>query len=274
MSELHILNGDFALALWKKCQYPAEGIVWKETYLEGVLPDTDDLEIFRRARAGFLASFAELAGVGEERLYNHLQKMDDAVLDLPQTSALMLWFDACIFDQTILMRILYLLNLKKSELPEIFLYCCDSNCLTPDDFRRGTVEKIRLTPADLEIASRAWLAFVRKDAGAMKTLAEQGDFTNLSQMPKALLRCAEELPGVDGLNRSQHQILQIIAEGRGTFEEIFTGLRAFEKHPFLGDTACLRLLEDLRQKGLIEVATTAVCYILSPSGADVIKENK
>ena len=253
MSQLHILNGDFALGHWRKFNFSADFLVWKETYIEGPLPDTDNLDIFRRARAGFLASFMELSGIGEERLYNHLLKMDEAVLNLPSTSILILWFDACIFDQTILMRILYLLKEKKRELPGIFLYCCDTNCLTLDDFRRGITEKVRLTAADLELASQAWLAFLRKDASAMKTLAEQGDFTNLPEMSKALLRCAEELPGVDGLNRSQRQILQIISSGSHTFKEIFAGLRSFEEHPFLGDTACLRLLDDLHRKGLIEI---------------------
>ena len=72
-------------------------------------------------------------------------------------------------------------------------------------------------------------------------------------MKKALLRCAEELPGADGLNRTQKQILQILSMGKRSFEEIFSGLDAFEEYPFLGDTACLRLLDDLQKKGLLEI---------------------
>ena len=253
MSELHILNGDFALVLWKKCAFKAEYLVWKETYLEGPLPESCDLSVFRAARAEFLSHFAEISDIGKERLYRHLQRMDDAVLNLPEGSALMLWFDACIFDQTILMRILHLLKQKGTELPEIYLYCCSTNCLTIEDFERGMSEKICLTQADLDVSSRAWQAFLRKDSSAMKLLAGQGDFTNLPHMKKALLRCADEVPGFDGLNRTQRQILQIVSKGKCSFNEIFTGLNVFEEYPFLGDTACLRLLEDLLKKGLLAI---------------------
>ena len=64
MDELHILNGDLAFELWKNCGYPAQGLVWRETYLEGPLPDTDDLDVFRNARAEYLSRFDELAGIG------------------------------------------------------------------------------------------------------------------------------------------------------------------------------------------------------------------
>lgn len=54
MSELHILNGDLALNLWKQCDFTAGSLVWKETYLEGPLPQTEDLHVFRNARAAHL----------------------------------------------------------------------------------------------------------------------------------------------------------------------------------------------------------------------------
>lgn len=260
MSDLHILNGDFALALWEKCSFHAQSLVWKETYLEGPLPESGDLAVFRAARAEFLSRFAEVSGIGKDKLYCHLQKMDEAVLNLPQTSSLMLWFDACIFDQTILMRILYLLYLKKTDLPEIFLYCCNSNRLTLEDFKRGETEKVQLHFVDLNTAAQAWLAYQRKDAAAMNLLAAQEVFERLPCMKKALLRCAGELPGVDGLNRTQRQILQIVANGKRSFEEIFSGLDAFEEYPFLGDTACMRLLDDMCQKGQLAVTTDSFYY--------------
>ena len=258
MSELHILNGEHALELWKKCDFSARSLVWKETYLEGPLPQTADIHTFRSVRAGFLATFAELAAVDREALFRHLQKMDDAVLKLPPGSTLMLWFDACIFDQTILMRILSLLSLREHGLPEIFLYCCEGNCLSIDDFQRGKLEKVRLTPEDLKFAADAWQAFAAGDAAAMTQLAEAEKSGNLSKMKKALLRCAEEIPAPDGLNRSQRQILQLISSGKSSFDEIFSGVAAFEEFPFLGDTACLRLLEDLQRKGMISITQKEV----------------
>ena len=88
-TELHILNGDQALELWKQCGFQGQSLVWRETYLEGPLPDTDDLEVFRNARAEYLSRFEELAGIGKARLYRHLLKMDEAVLLLPENATLL-----------------------------------------------------------------------------------------------------------------------------------------------------------------------------------------
>lgn len=252
--ELHILNGDFALELWKKCHFTGETLVWRETYLEGSLPPTDDLNVFRNARVAFLAQFAELSGVSIQRLTLHLQKMDDSLLELPENKLLMLWFDSCIFDQTLLMRILYLLHLRTTPVADIFLYCCNSNSLTLEDFKKGVSQKIRLLPQDLESGANAWLAFQRRNVKEMIETADTLSPERLPQMKKALLRCAEEIPDQNGMTRTQRQILQIVNSGSRSFMEIFKGLDAFEEYPFLGDTACQRHLEYLVQKGFLETS--------------------
>ena len=253
MSELHILNGDFALELWQKCHFNARALVWKETYLEGPLPITDDLHTFRNARAEYLSHFAELTEISQERLYNHLQKMDNMILEDDNTSSFFLWFDSCIFDQTLLMRILYLLNRNQSNPPQVFLYCCNSNCLMLEDFQQGINWMRQLVPEDLQTGADAWCAYLSRNADSIRTLAEQGNFARMPEMKKALLRCAEEVPDPDGLNRTQRQILQIVAGEERSFVDIFKGLDAFEEYPFLGDTACQRLLDQLIEKGLLAV---------------------
>ena len=246
--ELHILNGDHALELWKQCGFRGRGLVWRETYLEGPLPDTDDLHVFREARAEYLSHFAELEGIGRSRLYRHLLEMDEAVTHLPEGAGLTLWFDACMFDQTILMRILFRLG-RAENAAKVFLYCCDGNRLTKEDFRQG--KPVRLRPGDLAAAGEAWRLFVRKDAGGIVRLLERGSFERLPKMKKALLRCIDEIPDGSGLARTQRQILKLVSGGRCAFAEIFRGLADFEEYPFLGDTACQRLLDDLVLKGFL-----------------------
>ncbi|MBO4631253.1 MAG: DUF1835 domain-containing protein [Lentisphaeria bacterium] len=253
-ADLHILNGDCALELWKQCGFSGQSLVWRETYLEGPLPETDDLEAFRAARAEYLSHFAELDGIGPERLANYLRKLDDSVLDLPEASDLTLWFDSCIFDQTLLMRILYLLDRKKNPSGRVFLFCCEGNVLSLDDFRQGDAEKVRLFPSDLETGARAWRFFQRKDAAGLLRLAETGNFERMPKLKKALIRCAEEVQeDENGLNRTRRQILQLVASGCRSFQAIFKGLAALEEYPFLGDTACQRLLDDLVRRGLLEL---------------------
>ena len=249
-TELHILNGEYALELWKQCGFQGQSLVWRETYLEGPLPDSDDLDVFRKARAEYLSHFDELAGIDKSRLYRHLLKMDEAVLLLPTDATLMLWFDSCIFDQTILMRILYLLNWKDTAT-NVFLYCCDGNCLGKTDFMQGDSRKVQLQPHDCAAAREAWTLFIRKDADGIMKLLEREPFERLPKMKKALLRCIDEIPDQNGLTRTQRQILELVADGRHEFVKIFEGLDDFEEYPFLGDTACQRLLDQLVQNGFL-----------------------
>lgn len=249
-TELHILNGDHALELWRQCGFRGQSLVWRETYLEGPLPDTDDLEVFRKARAEYLSHFAELDGIGVSRLSRHLLKMEEAVLLLPANSTLMLWFDSCMFDQTILMRILSLLD-RNGNAVNVFLYCCDGNCLKKADFMQGDSQKIRLLPHDWQTAGEAWTLFVRQDAAGILRLLEREPFERLPKMRNALLRCIDEIPDRNGLTRTQRQILQLVAGGRHEFIEIFQGLADFEEYPFLGDTACQRLLDQLVRNGFL-----------------------
>ena len=232
-TELHVLNGDFALELWKQCGFTGQSLVWRETYLEGPLPETDDLRVFWTARAEFLSHFAELANMDKSRIYRHLQKMDETILGLPDKSTLMLWFDSCIFDQTILMRIMYLLNRIKTDV-KVFLYCCDGNCLKINDFKEGESRRIQLLSDDFEVAEEAWNHFRRKDSRGLMQLIEREQFERLPQMKKALLRCVDEMPDKNGLTRTQRQILKLVTDGRHSFIDIFKGLDVFEEFPFFG----------------------------------------
>jgi len=249
-AELHILNGDFAEKLWKECGFNAQSLVWRETYLEGPLPDSDNLDVFRNARAEYLSHFDELAGIDKSRLCRHLQNMDETVLLLPEGAKLMLWFDSCMFDQTILMRILSLLH-RKNAAVNVFLYCCEGNCLGKADFLQGDAGKIQLRPHDWAVAGEAWTLFIRKDAGGIRRLLEREPFERLPKMKKALLRCIDEFPDRNGLTRTQRQILKLVADGRHGFMDIFKGLDDFEEYPFLGDTACQRLLDQLVRNGFL-----------------------
>ena len=79
----------------------------------------------------------------------------------------------------------------------------------------------------------------------MNQLIETGDFERMPQMKQSLVRCLDELPDQNGFTRTERQILQLIFGGKHTFPEIFKGLDRFEEFPFLGDTACQRILDRL-----------------------------
>jgi hypothetical protein len=60
-------------------------------------------------------------------------------------------------------------------------------------------------------------------------------------------------------------MLQLISRGASSFVEIFKGLDSFEELPFLGDTGCQRILDDLLARGWIEKNPDNRCQLTGKS---------
>lgn len=246
---LHVLNGDCALDVWKKSLLPGESLVWREIYLEGPLPDTADQAEFRRTRAKFLAE--SLSEIGEKSILSSLGKMDSLLLN--SDSEIVLWFDACMFDQTLLMRILHLLNTRDARRrPEISLVCEDV-IPYPGYFTEKFDSRKNLTPSDLKLGSQAWEAYVSRSAEKMRQVIDSGDFSRLPFMKEALERCIDELPDRNGLSRSERQLLEIVSKGIANPVEIFRKFSDYEQIQFLGDSSCWGMLDRLADQNRIKI---------------------
>lgn len=243
METLNVLNGDCAAAAWRECGFPGDVLVWRENYLLGKLPPPDcPLEDFERIRAAELHRF--VLGIPEERLLAGQQKMDKRLLCMQGMDSIVLWFDACMFDQTILARVLYLISFF-SERPHVSLNCRDV-CWDKESLQKYRSSAVALSDADIELGKNAWISFV---AGSLT----DGDFTRLPFLKEALERFAEESPDASGLGRTQRQLLALVRDGAHTPFSIFKDFDAYEKYPFMGDTMCWKLLDELAERGLIVI---------------------
>lgn len=248
---IHILNGDCARELWETSGLPGTALVWREIYLEGPLLSAADPDptLFRKTRADFLHSIVPEHSA--ETLLHSLEKTEDAILKAGENTEFCLWFDGCMFDQTLLMRILFLFS-RSSVRRKTALFCCNGFCLKAEHFRNGFEQRMFLTEEDLRLGEAAWISFVSRDAGAMRKLAESDGFAvHLPQMRQALLRGADDVPDNFGLTRTKRQLLTLVEEGITEPENIFRAFDRFEDLPFLGDSSCFRLLEELADRGFL-----------------------
>ena len=115
---LHILNGDCALDGWTKCNFAGDVLVWRENYLQGTIPETDDPGLFNRLRAEELHKIAPEKSVDE--IFSELQAMHRKLFSLRSTDKLVLWLDCCPFDQALKKQLLKLIA-AMPEKPEIYL---------------------------------------------------------------------------------------------------------------------------------------------------------
>ena len=244
---LHILNGDCAAEAWKKCDFTGEILVWRENYLMGKLPPPEcPLAEFEQYRAAELSRFVPT--VPKDRILAALRKADERVLALRKTDGAVLWFDACMYDQTIVSRILYLIS-SLPERPDVFLNCHDLSW-DAESFRKYRESSVPLCEADIELGKKAWLWFV--SGGEMP----DGDFTRLSFLREALERYAEEAPDASGLGRTQRELLLLVRTGANTPLKVFKGMNAYEKYLFMGDSQCWNMLDELAERGMISVIGT------------------
>ncbi len=247
--ELNIFNGDCACDAWRKSGGTSPALVWRENYLEGRIPgaDTPSGE-FERIRAEELHKC--LPELGVDALRRSLHDMDRTVAGLSAGDSAWLWFDACMYDQIMLSRILFLMNGTPAS---VFLICEDIAWGNfPELFAVKKAGAHPLGRSDIALYAAAWEA-VAGGGEALKRFPVKKAAERFPYLARALERYREESPGADGLGRSERQLLEIIRSGKHTGPEIFREQANYEEHPFMGDTMCRHLLEGLAEKGLLSI---------------------
>jgi hypothetical protein len=246
---LNIFNGDCACDAWKKSGGTSPALVWRESYLEGRIPAPEvPLADFERIRAEEL--YRLMPELDFKKLLDMLRNMDRTILELSADDSALLWFDACMYDQIMLSRILFLL---KDTPAAVFLICEDVAWgEAPELFADKINSASRLEQSIINIYASAWEA-VTKGAKALKQFLTAKSAKNLPFLAKALTRYQEEFPGADGLGRSERQLLEIISSGKHTGAEILQAFHICEEYPFMGDTMCWRMLESMAERSFLVI---------------------
>src|SRR5206468_699468 len=94
----------------------------------------------------------------------------------------------------------------------------------------------RLTPAALELPTRAWAAFRAPAPGGLAAIAatRRGE---LRFRGEAFDRLSREYPAMrDGLSLTERRVLAAVADGASDAGTAFVRAQARETRPFLGDT--------------------------------------
>ena len=115
---LHVLNGDCALQGWRQCRLQGEAVVWRENYLQGTVPETNDMNLFNQIRAEALHKFAPTRSVDE--IFQELQAMHRKLFAMQPGDQLVLWLDCCPFDQALKKQLLNLIS-NMPQKPQLYL---------------------------------------------------------------------------------------------------------------------------------------------------------
>jgi hypothetical protein len=240
---LHITNGDIAGENLIKSGIPGEVFVWHDILYDGPRkpgwPDEDTL----RARAIFIEEETG-GGLGRQLVMDTLRAQYLKLEKAGDHDELVLWFDACLFDQSMLSHILACMREKGIGKAE--LICVDAfpgiepfhglGQLLPGQLASAYPQRLAVTSDQFSFAQQADRAFALQDRTGFLTLSNCHD-APLPWIPAAVARWLKEKPEqATGLGLLERLALEAILSGCSTPSEIFTFVAAQDTPPrYWGD---------------------------------------
>ncbi len=289
MKTLLITNGDSAAGLLREAGVEADILPWQDCLHIGPVPQTETDAELRNIRGSFLTSMSEksVAEISEE-----LKQRDNFIAHHGAFDRIELWFEHDLYDQLQLVQIVDMLT-RHSRRENIILVQAPTylGMQRPDNILRFKDLALPVNDAMIATAAKVWKAFRQSDPQSFAALVA-GKIAGFAFLPAAIRRMLEELPGPDGLSRTERQILYSINRGVNRPGPLFARVMAMEEAVFWGDTGFFSSLSNLAQgahpmiRGLSEPFESAImedderrkAFILSSlelseTGSDVLAGN-
>lgn len=251
MMLLHVLNGDATRVPLEQSGVPGEFLVYADVLHDGPAPAGLAPEEWRRVRARHLAG-----DDGSETGILERWRAADATLDrYSEYDEVVFWFEHDLFDQLLLIRHLDWM----SRLPDVsrFRLLCIGEFpgharfaglgeLSPRELASLLPLRRPIAREQVGLGSRLWTAFGAPDPRLFAAMVLDGDTAALPFAAGALRRHLEDFPSsVDGLARSERQILAVLAEADRPAGDVFVACAEMEERKYMGDATFWTILKRL-----------------------------
>ena len=255
---LHITSGDIAGGSLSRAGLAGEVFVWHDIMYDGPRnpgwPDEDVLN----DRAAFLQD-ATAGGLDKKFVLETLRKQYRKLAQAATWEHIVLWFDACLFDQSMLAHILTCLRLK--DIGNVDLLCVDSfpgvepfnglGQLKPEQLASLYDNRRPVTDEQFLFAEVVDVAFAKQDADLFAELSNMSE-APLPWVPAAVVRWMQEQPDArTGLGRLESLALTAIREGNETPGSIFKFVASADTPPqYWGDITLWAKINGLADRSL------------------------
>lgn len=240
---LIITNGTAAVEALERAGIPGEKLPWDDVLHDGPVPAGLDLSALSTVRARFIAD----CGWGAfDDVREAFRRRDARLQQTHDEDEVLLWFEHDLYDQLQLLQLLDWFGPPVRRPTRLRLICHARfvSLSTHDELRRDFETRAPVTDAQLALAADAWAALRAPTPEAVVDLLN-GDTDALPFLRAALMRFLEELPGRDGVARSERQLLAAVAEGGATIPEVFRRSQEYEHPRYLGDASFARYVDRL-----------------------------
>lgn len=248
---LHIRCGDDILGCLDQAGIPGDKVKWADPICEGPLHlHADPLDRLKE-RAAYVSRRFDLSMTEALRDLAGADWRVDQCVEYDET---VLWFEADLFDQAILVYLLARLGplLKRIRLSLICIGAYPGverfiglGQLTPGQLATLLPERRPVTRGQVRLATAAWQALNAPDPRGLIALAARRSRA-LPFLPAALSRYLAEYPSrLNGLSLTAQRALESVAAGAGNAGEAFVAVQNREVRPFMGDWMFYAMLLDL-----------------------------
>jgi hypothetical protein len=244
---LNITNGDIAAGTLGEASIAGRIIPWRDVLHEGPVDSSLSLAALSTQRARFMA---ERRWRSVKQANSEFAERDRAIQKLDDVDEICLWFEDDLYDQLQVIQLLDLFARTPVKGKRVSLVVVDGYIppLSAAKIRELDEARPAVTPAQLELARRAWKAFGSDDPRAIMALLSE-DTSALPYLAAALKRHLEEFPSLEnGLSRSEYEALSAINDGHRTPVAAFLDVAKRQESVFLGDTIFWWYLERLSGK--------------------------
>jgi len=250
---LHIRCGTDILWKLDDAGIPGRKLSWSDPLCEGPVPAADR-ETLRPIRAAWLSRHY---GVAHDADPKDLADADKAVDESGSHDEVVLWFEADLFDQAILLHLLprvadacgtttRLSLVTLHEYPGMKRFIGLGQLSAPQLGELFT-RRIDVPSGMVSAAREAWSAWVHPTPERLAAVAARAT-SPMTYLPAAARRMLEQLPDMrTGLNRTERQGLEAVAGRAPSLHAAFAASQDMEERPWQGDSMFFALMWDLTQ---------------------------
>src|SRR5262245_13746188 len=242
---LHIHNGDSSAGTLKMSDVAGEHLPFRENLMAGPTPEGLTPADWLSIRARFLAADD---GPDEEKCRKDLAGQEEALGRFRDHEEVVLWFEHDLFCQVNLIYLLAWFHERSPSGAKLSLVCFNEflGPMSPVQMASLFDKRLEVTASEFQVAAEAWRTFCSPDPEDIERLLCK-DTSALPYLQDALFRHLERFPSRgNGLGRIENRALELIADGRTSFESLFPAFWKTESEYGLGDAG---LWENIKRMG-------------------------
>ncbi len=240
MDQLHVLNGDATLEIFRKTAIQGDTLVWREVLVEGKVTEAVGSALFWQERAAFFEGMLET----DKNVYQTLTIQEfERLKNFPDYKEVTLWFEYDLFCQINLMALLSWFCKQKIRKTRISMVCAGDvagysgwvalGTIKPEAYPILFGQRVALSGIDLQYADLVWKVFCASNPVDLIPFATKNMHPKFPYLPAALKAHLKRFPSVrNGLNDIEKQMLTLVQDGKISEKEVVRDM--LKKQNFYG----------------------------------------